>query len=154
MGRPGQQLFLSVVQTKRGADMLGHFPPNCYPAFGDKLAHQQYRRWFVTVPEESGPKPMLITGVEYHFDGVTNGRTYRRIVYNFMVAPARGILADMKMLEEAAEDYEQRYRGAAQFQVVFGSLAGHELPEADRDEIFTTLMRECGPAIELFKSGK
>lgn len=154
LGRPGQRFWLSVVQTKRAADMLGHFPPNCYPAFGDTLAHQQYRSWFVTVPSPAGPKTLCIPGIEYHFDGVINGKTYRRIVYNFMVAPGRGILSDMKMLEEAAEDYEQRYRGAAQFQVVFRSLAGQELGEAERDEIFSTLMRACGPAIDVFKSGK
>lgn len=151
---PGQQLWLSVVQTKRSADMLGHFPPNCYPAFGDTLAQQKYRTWFVATPSAGGPRQMGITGVEYQFDSVINGKTYRRIVYNFMVAPGRGILSDMKMLEEAAEDYEQRYRGAAQFQVVFRSLAGQELGEAERDETFATLMRECAPAIDLFKSGK
>jgi hypothetical protein len=154
LGRPGQQLWLSVVQTKRSTEMLGHFPPNCYPAFGDKLSYQQHRSWFVTIPGIPGAKPLQIPGVEYHFDGVINGKTYRRIVYNFMVAPGRGILSDMKMLEEAAEDYEQRYRGAAQFQVVFRSLAGQELGEAERDETFATLMRECAAAIDVFKSGK
>jgi hypothetical protein len=154
LGRPNQQLWLSVVQTKRATEMLGHFPPNCYPAFGDTLSYQQYRTWVVTVPPPVGPKTMLIRGVEYHFDGVINGKTYRRIVYNFMVAPGRGILSDMKMLEEAAEDYEQRYRGAAQFQVVFRSPAGQEPGEAERDETFATLMRECAAAIDVFKSGK
>lgn len=154
LGKPGQQLWLSVVQTKRSAEMLGHYPPNCYPAFGDSMSYQKHREWFVSVPGPQGARPMLLDGVEYHFDSVINGKTYRRIVYNFMVAPGRGVLPDMKKLEEAAEDYEQRYRGAAQFQVVFRSLAGQELSQAERDETFATLMRECAAAIDVFKSGK
>ena len=108
----------------------------------------------MSVPGAPGTRPLCINGVEYQFDSVINGKTYRRIVYNFMVAPGRGIISDMKMLEGAAEDYEQRYRGAAQFQVVFRSLAGQELSEAQRDETFATLMRESAAAIDLFKSGK
>jgi hypothetical protein len=158
LGRPSQKVALSVVQTQRAVDMLGHFPPNCYKGLGDEMTHVRLRQWFIRLPAgQTGAKnarTLFIPGTEYHFDRVINGKTHRRIVYNFMVAPKAGVLPDMNRLEEAAEDYEQRYFGAAQFQVVFGSLAGLELSEADRDEIFSTLMRECSDTIEVLKSGR
>lgn len=158
IGRPEQRISLSVVQTKRIDDMMGHSPPNCYPAFGDRQTVATYRTWpigTVVSPASTGKSAgadasasdLRINGVEYQFERVIDGRSYRRIVYNFMIARRRGILPDMESLRQAAEDYEQRYFGAAQFQVVFDSLAGHELAVGDRDEVFTTLMTAAEPAI-------
>jgi hypothetical protein len=55
----------------------------------------------------------------------------------------------MKGVEEAAEDYQQRYYGAAQFQVVFQSEGSAERSREERDEIFATLM---GPNIQLIET--
>ena len=151
--RPENRISLSIVQCRRIADMLGHFPPKCYPAFGDTLNNQRARDWAVEI-EGPGAGTLVIHGMEYGFERVINGKTYKRIVYNFMVAPKRGVLREMKELEEAAEDYVQRYYGAAQIQLVFDSLAGQELTESDRDQVFSTLMRSCAPAINVLKSGR
>lgn len=148
---PENRISLSIVQVRRIGDMLGHFPPNCYPAFGDTMNSQVARDWTIEVP---GSTPMTLRGMEYVFERAMNGKTYKRIVYNFMVAPQRGILRDMKDLEKAAEDYLRRYYGAAQVQVVFDSLAGQEMSADGRDAVFSTLMRYCAPAIEVLKSGQ
>lgn len=150
--QPENRISLSIVQCKRIADMLGHFPPNCYPAFGDTLHSQRARDWQI-VPLDPSSSPVRVQGMEYEFERVINGKTYKRIVYNFMVAPGRGVLREMKELEKAAEDYVQRYYGAAQVQLVFDSLAGQELPADERDQVFSTLMRYCASAIEVVKSG-
>ena len=147
--RTQHHLSMSVVQCKQFSNMLGHYPPNCYKNFGDQLTRQIARNWTIAVP--AGLQPLEIGGMEYEFERVIDGRTHRRIVYNFMVAPKAGILRDMKALEQAAEDYEQRYFGAAQFQVVFESLAGQELTQDERDEVFSTLMRYAAPAIEVLR---
>jgi hypothetical protein len=149
--QPENRISLSIVQVRRIGDMLGHFPPNCYPAFGDTMSSQVARDWEI-LPEPSA-SPMTIRGMEYVFERAVNGKTYKRIVYNFMVAPKRGLLRDMKDLEKAAEDYVRRYYGAAQVQVVFDSLAGQEMSAGQRDAVFTTLMRDCAAAIEVLKSG-
>jgi hypothetical protein len=158
MRRPDQKVWLSVVQTFRMGDMLGHYPPHCYPALGDTTTRAERRDWTVPVLASGASgavpdvQPLHIPGMEYQFERVVDGKTYRRIVYNFMVAPGRGILPDDRGLQDAAQNYEQRYHGAAQFQVVFNSLAAQELSRAERDEIFSTLMRHCGRAIEVLKS--
>jgi hypothetical protein len=50
-------------------------------------------------------------------------------------------------VEQAAEDYQQRYYGAAQFQVVFQSSSTDQMTRQERDEIFNTLMEPAVPVI-------
>ncbi|MFT3785621.1 MAG: hypothetical protein QM770_05580 [Tepidisphaeraceae bacterium] len=137
--RPDQPVYMTIVQCKRASDMLGHYPPNCYPAIGDTLRSSYPRTWQVD--------GLDITGTEYEFERLQDGKTRRRIVYSFMVVPGKGFAPDMKALEFAADDYQQRYYGAAQFQVVFDSLAGQGRSQAERDEVFTTLITAAAPAI-------
>jgi len=76
------------------------------------------------------------------------------VVYNFLIVPGRGIVRDMKGVEQAAEDYQQRYYGAAQFQVVFhGQASAEPRSRQDRDEIFATLMEPNIKLIETLTSG-
>ena len=70
----------------------------------------------------------------------------RRVVLNFMIVPGYGIARDMKEVERAAEDYQERHRGAAQVQVVFDPAA--DLPDRlERDRIFRELLAPALPAI-------
>jgi hypothetical protein len=59
----------------------------------------------------------------------------------------------MKGVEEAAEDYQQRYYGAAQFQVVFHGLASADRSRDERDEMFATLIGPNLKLIETLKAG-
>ena len=159
--RADQQIWLSVIECGRAGDMLGHFPPKCYPAYGDTMLSVTPRYWSIAAADAGSTaaavgvaKPMQINGMEYRFERESDGRSFRRTVYNFMIAPRLGIVPDMKGLGEAAEDYRRRYLGAAQVQVVFVSLAGQEPGQAERDQVFSTLMRAAGPAIEVLKSGE
>jgi hypothetical protein len=138
---------LLIVQCRDSRDMIGHYPPICYRAHGK------------TVDEKScGPRDwsvngMLIPGYEYQFTEVFAGQTLRTIVYNFLIVPGRGIVRDMKGVERAAEDYQQRYYGAAQFQVVFHAQASAEPSREQRDAIFATLMAPNLKLIETLTAG-
>lgn len=151
--RPEHRVWLNIVQCRYAADMLGHEPARCYPSYGDVAIYSRRREWTIPAAQVAGASTM-ISGTEYRFERTVDGKSYRRVVYNFMIAPGRGIVSDMKELEKAAEDYQRRYHGAAQVQVVFASLAGQELGEAERDEVFSTLMQASLPAVEVLKSGE
>lgn len=125
---------LLIVQCRDPNDMSGHYPPNCYPNNGEPQVFQQARTWQVG--------GQTIRGTEYHFETRRLGQPTRTCVYNFFVLPGRGIIPDMKQVREATGDYQRRYFGAAQFQVVFPA----ELPQQARDEIFTTLVGANPPA--------
>jgi hypothetical protein len=137
---------LLIVQCKQSGDMVGHFPPICYPSHGwenicpDKKLKGWPRDWIVG--------NQRIRGMEYQFCQTENGQTKIITDYNFMVVPGRGIVRDIQGVEQAAEDYQQRYYGAAQFQVVFQATSSDQLSREERDEIFCTLM---GPAIPVIR---
>ncbi len=126
---------LLVDQCFDARDMNGHWPPNCYRNSGQEMTYSTPRDWVVD--------GLAINGMEYGFRQVTATSSTRTTVYNFLIVPGRGILRDMPGLRKAAEDYRQRFYGAAQFQLVMDG----DLSQADRDGIFTTLMTPCVPVI-------
>ncbi len=130
---------LLVEQCKDARDMSGHWPPNCYVNAGQEMTDAKVRRRAVDGID------MPFT--EYHFNQQTATASTTTAVYDFLIVPGRGpgrgILAGMDGLRRAAGDYNQRFYGAAQFQVVMDG----ELSQPERDQIFQTLMTACAPAI-------
>jgi hypothetical protein len=133
--------ILLVDQCKDARDMGGHYPPNCYVNSGEEETFNQDRDWKVD--------GLVITGKEYHFLKSSATESSRQAVYNFLIVPNRGIVRDIDGVNKAAGDYQQRYYGAAQFQLVMNA----DLPQPERDEIFTTLMGPCVPVIRTLMSG-
>jgi hypothetical protein len=132
---------LLVDQCRDARDMNGHYPPICYVNSGEVEIYREPRDWKVG--------SLVITGTEYHFLRTSATESTRTAVYDFLIVPRAGILRDMDGVGKAAEDYQQRYYGAAQFQVLMNA----DLPQQERDEIFTTLMQPCEPAIRTLMSG-
>lgn len=132
---------LLVDQCRDARDMNGHWPPNCYVNSGEELTSRIPRDWPVG--------GLLITGMEYRFLRTSPAESTRTAVYNFLIVPGSGITRDMDGVRKAAEDYQRRYYGAAQFQLLMNA----DLPQQERDEIFTTLMQPCVPAIRTLMSG-
>jgi len=120
-----------IVHCGDSRDMVGHYPENCYPNGGETMIDKRDRDWQID--------GTTITGREYTFERFSRGQAIHRIVYNFLVVPQVGIRRDIKDLNLAAEDYQRRYFGAAQFQFVFQADEG-DLPREKRDQIFKTLM--------------
>jgi hypothetical protein len=140
---------LLIVQCRDSRDMLGHYPPRCYRSHGMEQKSAEPRDWKVG--------DMTIPGVEYGFEQKLIGQTYRTTVYNFFVVPGgksnEPLRRDMDAVRDAAEDYQQRYYGAAQFQVVFQGLSSADLPRSERDDIFRTLIEPTIPVIKTLSSG-
>ena len=95
-----------------------------------------------------------ISGMEYNFKQLTEGRNQELVVYNFFVIPeipglparaVRGICPDITSVYQSGEDYQRRYYGAAQFQFVFPN----ELSRPIRDEILAELL---GPNMNVVKT--
>ncbi len=155
---PDRRVSFMVVQCKLARDMQGHYPPRCYPAQGGHMLSGEPRNWVLR--DELGE--MSVPGMEYQFlepdrardlpagllapEGYTLGR--RRVVLNFLIVPGVGIVRDMKGVDDAAEDYKQRHRGAAQVQVVFDP--SWALPDrAQRDAIAVELLSAALPALRV-----
>lgn len=159
VGDPSRWVTLLVDQCRWANNMLGHYPPKCYPARGEKACCTEdlpagqtgrERVWKVN--------GVRIHGMEYFFertDPLTR-RPVRRAVYDFMALPQQGVRADMESVAGSAEDYQQRYYGAAQFQFVFGGDLAEATPQAraERDDAFTELIGKCSDAIKTLCDGK
>jgi hypothetical protein len=133
---------LLIVQCKESRDMVGHYPKNCYPSSGwIELSSQ---------PFDGSVGDLNIPATEYHFARTERGRTTRQCVYNFLIVPGTGeIVPDIKGVEQAAEDYQKRYFGAAQVQVLVSS----DLPREEREAIYRMLVGASLDAIKTLTSG-
>jgi hypothetical protein len=139
---------LLVDQCREARDMSGHFPPNCYRNSGQELIYQAPRDWVVN--------GMTIPGMEYHFRQNTGTQSTSTAVYDFLIVPnvpgvsGSQIYRDISGVDRAAEDYQRRFFGAAQFQLVMDA----DLSQSERDGIFAALMAPCVPVIKTLMSGE
>ncbi len=131
----GRHASLLIVQTRDTRDMGGHFPPICYVTHGDTMTGATARTFVID--------GMTIPGYEYEFQHTTAGVTARNTVYNFFIIPKVGFCPDMNGIRKAAENYQQRVYGAAQFQLVMSS----DMSVDERDEVFNTLLGAQGNVI-------
>ena len=125
-GAPAQASLL-IVQCKDSRDMAGHYPPICYPAAGEQRIFEQEFTFYANGKTH--------TGMEYHFVQKTVPML-RQCVYDFFIVPGKGIKKDMDDVRKAAADYQRRYYGAAQFQVVMDA----DYPQETRESIFRTII--------------
>ena len=141
--RPGglpAQASLLVVQCKDARDMSGHYPPICYPAAG--------------LPQIGEGQPftmqlggMAVSGKEYVFLKNTLP-VARQCVYDFFIVPGSGCQPDMERVRLYAGDYQKRYYGAAQFQVVMDA----DYPQDVRETIFREIIGANAKALSVLNS--
>ena len=125
-GLPAQASLL-LVQCKDSRDMAGHYPPICYPAAGEQLEYAN--------PFSITTSGVTISGMEYHFQRKAIP-LWRRCVYDFFIVPGKGFVSDMAGVRKAAADYQRRYYGAAQFQLVMNA----DYPQEQREQILRTII--------------
>jgi hypothetical protein len=137
----GRRVSLLLVHCQDARDLVGHYPPNCYPGQGWQLTGSEDRDW--TLEDWS------IAGTEYSFRRDTFNQSNHQVVSNFMVLPDGTTMRDMNAVRMAAASVQRRFYGAAQVQVVFeGSM-----PIEQREEIFKLLVTGHWPIIDAIRSG-
>ena len=133
------QASLLIVQCSDSRDMAGHYPPICYPASGEpQLAEEPFQ--FMS-------NGTLVKGMRYEFLR-TALPTTRQCVYDFFIVPGKGVIADMKGVQKAAGDYQRRWYGAAQFQVVMDA----DYPQELREQIVETIIGANPPALSVLNT--
>ena len=130
-----------IVNCGDARDLQGHYPPNCYPALGESEIMEERKPRIWHLPH------MDITGMEYHFAAKSptdNGQ----VVYNFFVMPLvpdrtvshkelDGVICpDITSVYTSGEDYQRRYYGATEFQMV----TEPRMKPQDRDQAFIDLL--------------
>lgn len=124
-----------LVQCQDARDLGGHWPPNCYKTSGYTQTAAEPRTWQVN--------GMTIPGVSYRFERLTHQGKADITVDNFMILPGVGFMSDMSSVRQAGGDFQRRYFGAAQVQIVTSSALSHE----DRDTVFAELVAGYEPIL-------
>lgn len=106
----GEEVSLLLVQTKDARDMIGHYPPVCYPSHGWTVNSQQPGDWQVGSHH--------ITGTEYDISYESTSERTDMTIVNFLVMPDGQFMRDMQGVKHAASDYRRHFFGSAQVQVV------------------------------------
>jgi hypothetical protein len=121
--RTGERATLLLVQVSDARDIIGHYPPVCYPAQG----------WLTrsTTPTTWQDGSNVIQGVNYVFGRDRVDGPGRILVSNFLFLPGGETCRGMDEIERAAQSRVRKLYGAGQFQVIFDS----PVADARRDEI-------------------
>lgn len=135
---------LLIVNCSNAADLMGHYPPNCYPAQGKEELKDQ------TVARVWHLPHMDINGMEYHF-AAKSPTDQEQVVYNFFVMPLvpgrtvshkefDGVIyPDITCVYTSGEDYQRRFYGAAEFQLV----TGPQMTPQQRDQALLEMLTPC-----------
>jgi hypothetical protein len=139
----GASLGLLVVHCTDVRDMIGHYPPNCYPASGWQLRSAAAR----SIPTEHGDYP----ATEYRFVRAADGLERPLAVTNFFVLPRPDaqVFPDIDAVNRAARGKATAGLGAAQIQV----LGGESLPPERRAAIVAKFIQAIEPAIRVIATG-
>lgn len=137
----GEQVAIILVHCTDARDLIGHYPPVCYPAQG----------W---LQRSSGamslnPAQVKTSLIEwpcslYRFERMDQGFTHQMTVLNYMVLPDENVGPSMDVINRAAGDIAQRERGAMQVQVVFNDP---NLDETRRTEIANEFLVYLEPVL-------
>ena len=124
-----QVVSLLIVQTKDARDMVGHYPPICYPANGYKQTQEHPIDWNID--------GVQMHGTDYSYQMLKNKTIVKLNVVNFIIMPNGEVAADMNQLNRAAADYTRHFDGAAQIQLVTTENYTNE----QRETIFKELIQ-------------
>ena len=152
-------LQLLAIHCNDARDLLGHYPPNCYPAMGWKMLEATPVDWpNVSVPDA----PAAYVGMRYTFEATQERVVHRIRVYNMMLLPDGTVGRDMESISGATRRLRLRELGAGQLQLLFrvppqeaadGRIASDEALEAERTLVgeFLTAHAEQLDAMLSFK---
>ncbi|QQE11070.1 exosortase-associated EpsI family protein [Planctomycetota bacterium] len=139
--KSGESASLLIVQTRNARDMVGHYPPICYPANG----YTQTK----AMPIDWNASGLNMIGTDYTFSIQRQNSTPQLNVANFIILPNGKVVPDMDALNRAAADYTRFFQGAAQLQLV----TNQNYSDEQRERIFNELIGQNISIIQTLLSG-
>lgn len=140
----GQAFQFILIHCRDARDMVGHYPPNCYPAAGWEMRQRDDSAW----PLDEA-LATTIEGVDYEFEQLLPGATAKLFVTNLLILPDGTFGHTMRDVNRIAADRQYRVYGAAQVQFVF---SGH-YSQTERDAIIERFSAAASPAVQAIRTG-
>lgn len=112
-----RRAILGLVHCGDVRDMLGHYPPNCYPSSGYMPCEQDHEP--VVVRIAGAARDAML----YRFRRVDRDGMQREVtIIGVFVLPGTGFTADMRAVRAGASDRRVSEKGIGQLQVVMDGL--------------------------------
>lgn len=137
----GLECSVLLIQCADARDLVGHYPPVCYPGQGWKLIRDQAKDW------ASDPKP--VCGMEYEFSRIKLESDSGIYVANTMIFPDGGFGRNMDDLFAVAYTAHKRHFGAAQLQIVIDQ----NVPADERNQFVAQMLSIHRPVIDAIQMG-
>lgn len=136
--KTGAVVQILIVHCGETRDMLGHYPPVCYPAQGWVQEGATNVRFRVNGSESEA--------MEYRFRRSLQGVEGEMIITNFFILPGQGpiVARDVGALNEAAESLRLAALGAAQVQI----LSEPDMSAEDRASLVDRFAAALEPAMK------
>ena len=136
-----ESLTVLLVHVRDARDVLGHYPPICYPGQGWKTV--------AATPIDWKAGALAVKGTEYEFsrDRLEGGS--RLYVDNFLILAGGETCRDMDGVERAAQDRQRKFFGAGQVQFVHDART---TPQRRR-EIVEEFLKCSKPALQAIAGG-
>ena len=136
-----EAVTLLVVHVRDARDVLGHYPPVCYPGQGWKTQSATPTDW------KAGELTFHGTEYDFHRDRLEGGS--RLFVNGFMILAGGVTCRDMEEIELAAQDRQRKFFGAGQVQFVHDART---TPQRRR-EIVEEFLQSAEPALRAIMAG-
>lgn len=139
----GRGFSLLLVYCGDSRDMLGHYPPNCYPAHGWRMESSEKDAFSLS----GGRYPAM----RYEFERTAAGLDQRMDVFNFFVLPVgvARLVADYEAVNRSSKTRSGVSLGAGQVQILFGE----SVRPAERREIINRVLGAIEPTLETITLG-
>lgn len=141
--RDGRTFGIMLVHCRDARELIGHYPPICYPSQGWEMIDAEPLDWQTIGTLEP-------VGTQYDMMMASFESFSRQSVGNTMVIPQLGFARDMEPLREAGEDLRRRFLGAAQVQFIFDS---NGTPQSERERLGRLVLEHYAPLLKLVAEG-
>jgi hypothetical protein len=139
--RTGDEASVLLVQCSDRRDLLGHYPPVCYPGQGWRITSDNY--WNVRLNN------VTIPAREYKLVKPGPDKAERMIVGNFMIVPDGRLVRNLTGLGGQTVTKNRNQFGAAQMQVVVPGYLNAKV----REQIFRELVTGHFPLVQAIQAG-
>ncbi|MEO0586651.1 MAG: hypothetical protein AAF078_03335, partial [Planctomycetota bacterium] len=101
-----------IVHCTDSRDLIGHYPPVCYPANGWTTRDEE------AIALRAAGETDNVSATKYRFGRGDALAEQQMDLFNFMVLPDGTLAPDMRAVERASQDYRKKFFGAAQVQIL------------------------------------
>lgn len=130
----GSWFSVLIVHCRDARDMLGHYPPNCYPANGWASAGQRDERW--------GQGERGVPARVYHFSQRRGTEREGLVILGLFATPsgAARVGPDLRLVDEASRSRTDTAWGVGQVQVI--------MPEATPEDVRARMWEAARAALD------